>query len=90
MAAKILKLEEVVQWGRGPIWLQERNLNFCTPVIYDLEHSPYLRFKICTAIKSDRHLKYEGRKYSSGWRCFETKPTAWDLKEPFVAEQKGV
>ena len=87
MIAKVLTLEQAIQWGRGPIWLQERNYNFCYCVLYDLENVPYLRFKICDTRKMDRHLKYEARKYGKSWRCFDVKPSAHDLRLPFEEDE---
>lgn len=83
MGAKVLSLQQALEWGRGPIWLQEKGINFIHSVIYDLEHSPYLRFKICTSQKSDRHLKYRASEYGKSWRCFNAKPTAYEMNEPF-------
>jgi hypothetical protein len=87
MAAKILTLEETVQWGRGPIWVQENGIRFAQCVLYDLENVPFLRFKVCTTYKSDRHLKYRGREYGKSWRCFDRKPGTYDLMQPFEEGQ---
>ena len=85
----LLTLEQTLQWGRGPIWLQEKNYNFCYSVLYDLENVPYLRFKICDARKMDRHLKYRGDEYGKRWRCFDRKPTPAEMQAPFEEEEKG-
>ena len=83
MVAKVLTLEQALQHGRGPIWLQEKGVHFAQCVMYDLEHSPYLRFKICTSFRSDRHLKYRGSEYGKTWRCFDVKPSEFDLNRDF-------
>ena len=85
----LLTLEQTLQWGRGAIWLQEKGFSFAHCVVYDLEHSPFLRFKIVTPRKWDRHLKYRGSEYGETWRCFDRKPTETELAAPFAAEKKG-
>ena len=84
MGNKILDLSEVVQWGRGPIWVQEKGINIAMPVIYDLENCPFLRFKVCMTMKSDRHMKYVSKEYRKTWRCFETKPDDFYLRMPVL------
>lgn len=69
--ARILKLDEVIQWNRKVIWLETRTDTDAVPVTYYAEHVPFLRFDA-----EDRVMMIEARAayYGKTWRCWDRDP----------------
>ena len=84
--ARVLTLDEAIQWGRKSVWLQLRNATCSLEMKYALEHPPFLRFR-------DDKLKLEievrGEYYGKTWRCFDQCPVyeeeyPWDDGEEWL------
>lgn len=72
MGAKLLTFEEAIQWSRGVIWLEMREMNSgALPVTYYLEHAPFVRFK-CDAFPATFEVRKEY--YGKTWRCWSDRP----------------
>ena len=69
--AKVLKLEEAIQYNRKVIWMEMRETAGVVPVTYYAEHAPFLRFDA-----EDRVLMIEVRAdmYGKTWRCWDQDP----------------
>ena len=82
--ARILTLEEVLEWNRETVWLQMRYWNAAQQVRYETEHSPWLQFRSVAA--PDTTISVKGGEYGKSWRCFDIFP--W-VEDSFPWEDGG-
>ena len=72
MGPRILTFEEAIEWNRGVIWLEMREMSSGPlPVVYNLEHAPFVRFK-CDACPAEFEVRKEY--YGKTWRCWNLRP----------------
>ena len=71
MSAKVLTLEEALDWGRERVWIQLRGAGEPVETVYVLEKSPWLRFR-----NPDTGIEIivRGSVYGKTWRCFDMEP----------------
>lgn len=73
--AKVLTLEEAIEWRRETVWIQLREMSCAIQAQYALEHAPWLRFR-------DERLQMEitvkAENYGKTWRCFDICPLSED------------
>lgn len=69
--ARVLKLNEAVEYNRKRIWLELREVDGVIPVTYHSEHLPFLRFDA-----EDRVAAFDvrGECYGKTWRCWSAAP----------------
>lgn len=69
--ARILKLDEAIEYNRKVIWLELREAAGVIPVTYHSEHLPFLRFDA-----DDRVATFDvrGECYGKTWRCWDRDP----------------
>ena len=63
--ARVLTLEEALDWNREIVWLQMRWWKTAIWVQYALEQSPWLRFR-----KDGMEISVRADQYGKSWRCF--------------------
>lgn len=83
--AKVLKLEEAIQYNRKVIWMEMRETAGVVPVTYYAEHAPFLRFDAADRVAM---IEVRAEYYGTTWRCWDQYPAGaqsvrlWD-------DQKG-
>ena len=96
--ARVLTLEEALEWNRETVWLQMRWWKAAQQVHYEAEHSPWLQFRATG--EADMMISVKGEEYGKTWRCFDVFPWVedalpwddgggcWMVEEDPEAEQK--
>lgn len=74
--ARILTLEEALEWNRETVWLQMRWWKAAQQVRYVTEHSPWLQFR--GIAEADTEISVKGEEYGKTWRCFDVFPWVED------------
>lgn len=69
--ARVLKLDEAMQWNRRVIWLETRESTEVLPVTFYAEHKPFLRFDCETR---PAMMEVRAEYYGKTWRCWDRDP----------------
>lgn len=77
--AKVLTLEQAIEWGRENVWIQLRYWSCALKVHYCLERMPWLRFRDDGALNME--IQVRGDMYGITWRCFDEMPEDEDSYE---------
>lgn len=85
--ARILSMEEVMEWDQKTMWMTVRGQMATWPVIYDHERMPYLVFR---AMKGGSMYYLRPEQMRKTWVMFDRKPSAALRRETFrKGEQAG-
>lgn len=74
--ARILTLDEALEWNRETVWLQMRWWKAAQQVHYETEHSPWLQFR--GVGEPGTTISVKGKEYGKTWRCFDVFPWVED------------
>lgn len=69
--ARVLKLNEAIEYNRKRIWLETRETEGMLPVTYHSERRPFLRFD-CENRAAMINVRAEY--YGKTWRCWSAEP----------------
>lgn len=71
--AKVLSLEQAIEWNREAVWIQTRDMACSLPAMYVMERAPFLRFRYKDIIGEIMYYM-KSEYYGVTWRCFDTCP----------------